>query len=240
MSVGETATEQVVETTEPKAQEHVLSKEKTPAEREQARLAFQRRQQQKDWKKTLAEENEKSAREEAVRLGFDPSKDDGDKTLQLVTSIVKRSRENEENLREQSEKEARMEEARAASAVLAPVLKDLGYDPMSDEARILGNRLFKKLGTSNPDAFRDKSVVEAEIDSLQTAFTRKKASDPVTDALISKAATTVKTTESRTATVDKAKSADLKQAAADRGVSEGRMAKILEKEAKIPSFMRRK
>lgn len=210
----------------------VLSKEKTPEEKERDRNGYARRHFQKNYRASLQKELEKQSQEEGERIlreqGLDPADEQNKKTVLFSTKHALRTREIEDEMIQKAK-------AKDASEVLSQTFQDMGINPNSDEAKILGNHLFRIVGIDNPDVFQDVALVDREAQRLASGLARKKESGSITSAVIDKAATD-KSVQSRVPEVPVNKKN--KEAAQRYGISEAKTERFSELQSKIPSFMR--
>ncbi len=229
------------EITEPKAQEPVHSntpepKEKTPQEKEAARLAFERRQKQKQWQRTQSQMTQISdddalaeVTQAAREAGLDPSDDKSKDNLKFIARGVTRviNAQNSAN-RDQVKKES--------STILTQTMTELGIDPQSPQGRSFGNYLFQKHGFHNPDIFHDKEFLESEREELISSFSKKKS--PITEALVNKGSAIQPNSESRTAEVTEVNKNQIKATATRYGVSEATAGTIKDLQSKINPRLR--
>lgn len=243
MPPTETVEKEIVlsqEVTQPVVTE--VPKEKTPEEKEQARKAFERRQQAKNWKAELRRINEegptpeeaKAVEELAKKEGFDLSKPENKSHVDLMVKV--NSAQNE--LRDRKRNGIL---AQASRDNLGATLEELEYEKGSDGFTAIGNHLFRKFGTENPDFYTDKDAVSKEIDSYQKAIQRKdKPVSPIEEHVAAKASTPKPESESRAGTQVADDAAKNKAYAEKHGLSEAKAPKILEKQQKLPSWARPK
>lgn len=236
----ETTDQPIEKTEQEKAQDLVLSQQevqKTEEQKQQARDAFSRRQQQKNWRQQIHEvnansgENALKAAKAAVQGEVDLNDEATEKNIRVMTKVVRAERED-------SEKSKREVLRRASSDILSSTLHEIGVDPTSGAGVGFGNHLFKKFGIENPDFYENTEAVEAE----RQAYVRSlgKAESPVTSALLNRGSAPGGSKESRTVGAEKGKAEENRRLAGDRGISEAKVSKILELEAKLPAHMRRK
>lgn len=212
--------------------------EKTPEEREKARQAFQRRQEHKAWRQKLAEMQKSSvddilstAKRAAGEEGFDVS-NESEKQLKVMAKTIKTTMENEN-----SNKSKFLNQA--SSETLTQTFKALGMDPYSSEVQAIGSYLFKKLGTDNPDLYADEETVKREMGPFGSIF-NKKSGNAVSEAILKKAGVPKPQDGSRVAEASANQLSDIKLKAKQFGISEGKAAKLIELQAKQPSYARRK
>lgn len=190
--------------------------------------------------KAISPEKLEAASNVARSRGYDLSKQENQDQVELMVEVADATREVEEQGRLRQESESRKQKAKAASTVLTASLKELGYDPNSYEAKVLGNHLFSKHGVEDANRFSKKEFIEEEIEKLTSSLSKKKAADQVTEAIINKGTDGGVSSESRTVDADKANKEVTKNFAQERGLSETKAKKIIEQEKNIPSRWRRK
>lgn len=167
-------------------------------------------------------------------LGVDPEDRDNESQAKMFAKM----QANIESYRVNKIRNARSENAKQASTLLTGTLKELGYDPHSNEGRMIGQHLFNRYDVDDPDIFRDKSLVEQEIGELTNKLSRGKQQNPVTQAAINKAGVPQGTSQSRSPSQEQQRTSDDSAYANRYGVSKNKAAKLRQLSDKLPAWMK--
>lgn len=214
------------------------SKKKEEETRQHNRENALRRLNHKEWQKKVSDLTEspelarEAVRRAAERHGFKTDDEGNAKQIDLVADAL-----HEHTLsRERQIKETKRQ---AATETLSSTLKELDYDPSSEEFKIVGNILFQRFGIDNPDVYGDPDRMRKELEDLTSRITRTKKKDAVTDSLVRKASLPAATTESRSASSAETQKVQSKKVSSELGVSEAKASKLAEMQAKLPARYRR-
>lgn len=192
----------------------------------------------RDFRKKLAELHNSTADEEkqavirlAEEMGFD-TKDPA--TLKQAELVVRANREST-RIRATHENSIKVE---AATMNLKDTLVELGYEAGTTGHNLMGNMLFKLVGTEDPDRFADRDFVESKIQEITSATARKPKKDVVASAVVAKGGAPKPAAESRTANKAKPSADDPVQGirAMHPDMSEETARMIAEQQNKLPSY----
>lgn len=216
-------TETTVESTQ------VKSESKGNPEMARRRLAM------KPWRQELAEETKKATDEASKRAATEEGFEDSEENAKQRSFISKTL-----NYTREAEGKARVGIlTKHSSDALTETFKSLEIDPTSDEARLVGNHMFRKFGVEDPERFADSKLVEQEMENLTSRLTRKKV-DPIKEEAIRKAGAPKGSSESRTESTVAAKKGEDKDIAKRMGISPERVEKIkkLQERENLPPYLR--
>lgn len=251
---GDTEIDEIIENTEPKVQEQVLSHTEDPKnepetekvepvreDSETKRRNFEnmtRRLQMKNWKQKLHDINSdpeisnEAAKSAALKRGFNIEDKNNKGQVELIGDAIHQER----IIREGESKKIKRE---ASTEILSDTLKEIGYDPKSEAFRYAGELLFKKFGTDNPDVFLDTGAMKTEIKNLSSMIApREKEESVVERNVIKKASIPLPSKESRSA--PSGTSDEVKRVMESMGLSKERAERMIEINKKLPAHLRKK
>lgn len=243
MQDGDPVVEQTTEVKEPQ-EEIVLSQEenkepeenkddpkgKSPEERFKNSQFAQTRIQNKKWRSDLQElrNNPKSLIEEAAKdSGYDISKEENKQQVDFHANLERKKAQKEESLKRDY-----------SNKFLTETFKNMGIDPFSRKAKIVGSALFDKHRFENPDVYLDESLVRREMDEVSEEFVSKK--DPVNESIMRKASSNLPQKVNPRGASAPSEDKRLAEEASNLGVSKEKYKIILEKQKKTPSWAKRR
>jgi len=167
-------------------------------------------------------------------MGYDPEDENNAKQAKVIAKM----QSSIEGMKAKKVRDMRNGRVKESSTVLSETLKNLGYDPHSFEGRTIGQHLFNKYDVDDPDIFRDKEMIELEINELTSSLSKKKTTNPMKQEAIRKAASPQPAAESRSPDAATVRRSEDEEFAKRMGVSVTKAAKLRQLEAKLPSWMK--